>query len=322
MTSALQTIELGTSLKQDLVRRLQSREQILRFEEDPLFASLCTCFALDFEIGNPEFDRLSPFLGVEDLSVWEKTFVTRDNEVGLKLRRRDGVPLQPKHPDLCYLLDRSSIDEKGELSQAILFPRQIAATFREKGFHLVIVRDWILSTALCLDPGHTVRYLSTNEWEIRSHVAGTQAPMMTRNELAFFGTHDIVDHLFGADKSGFESLRAMHNRVLECFARLLQGPALHSRPHLLLAYLIGVALDDLAQPRWYGSVTHLETVDYCLAALEQAVVREADPVLPESFHAVAQWMRSSNAELAPLFSALNQFASDATTNKAEKNQWV
>ncbi len=307
MASSFQILAVDLPSRRNLVQRLQSKSEILRFEEDPLLASLCTCLGLEFEVGNPAFDRLTPYLGGGPGEAWERALVLRDGEIGIRLRRANGQPLEPRHPDLAHLLDRDSIDSEGRLSQALFFPRTIAEKYRQRGFHLVIVRDWILNSALSLKAEETVSYLLANEWEIRTRIAETQAPMMTRNELAFFGTHDIVDHLFGADAEHFAALRGVHEKVVHVFNRVMEGPAQQSRAHLLLGYLIGIALDDLAQPRWYGSTTHAAVVEKCLEALLQAPIIQGGVEVPEAFHTVAALMRAPGEHASLLQMAFDVF---------------
>lgn len=307
--SASRTLAATTSLKRRLAERLRSGGEILGFKEDPALSSLCTCLALEFEVGNGDFDRLGPFFGAEPTDAWEKQLFIEDGEVGLRLRRRDGKPLTPRHEDLRHLLDPSSLDDGGKLTQAVIFPRKVAATFAEKGFNLIIVRDWILSTALAEE--EVVPYIHSNEWEIKNHIATTQAVMMSNNQFAFFGTHDIVDHLFGADISRFESLKPLHLQVVECFKRTMVDEARRSRPHLVLTYLIGIALDDLAQPRWYGSRTHQRVIEACLVGLEKAKIQVEDPTMPEAFHLVAAAMRAPEKDFKALQTAITLFTEEA-----------
>jgi len=309
MSVGVQTLAINAASKRNLVHRLRSKGPVLRFEAEPVLAALCTSLALEFEIGNPDFDRFSPFLGVSPAEALEKDLVVRGSEVGLRLRRREGKPFSPRHSDLAHLLDCDSLDTDGQLKQALIFPGQVARTYRERGFELVIVRDWLLSSALCLEDSQRVKYLHANEWEIRAHIAGTQARMMARNQIAFFGAHDIVDHLFGSDRQGFESGGALCNRVLEAFERLPEG-ARESRPHLLSSYLIGIALDDLAQPRWYGSKAHAAVVEFCVQFLLAARPMAGCLELPDSFHSAVSAMRASTDDHLPLQNALERFAAD------------
>lgn len=294
MSEAFQILSTDGSWTKNLALRLASKGEIIRFDEEPVLAALCTCAALQFEVGNLHFDRLTPFLGGEAGTQWATQLVARGQDVGVRIRRLDGRPLVPRHPDLCHLLDPSSLDETGALSQAVIFPKLVAQTYRKLGVELVIVRDWILRTALNLEPSRAVGYLETNEWEVESCVAATQSSMLTRGELAFFGTHDIVDHLFGWNQKGFEFLSPLHHRAA---ASLAAAAKTRARSHLLLSYLVGVALDDTAQPKWYGSPAHQFSIHFLLDQMGRPPLSEGALSIPESFHRVASSMRDLSTDL-------------------------
>ncbi len=307
MNQPLQRLPTDASFKRTLALRLASKGEIVRYQEDPVLAALCTCAALQFEAGNPAFDRLTPFLGGQSGTEWAVDLVVRGQDIGVRIRRRDGQALEPRHPDLCHLLDPSSLNDEGVLSQAVIFPKLVAERYRKLGVDLVIVRDWILRSALSLEASETVGYLETNLWEVEACIAATQASMLARSELAFFGTHDIVDHLFGWNAPGFRSFSSTHQRAAAALATAAQTK---SRSHLLLSYLVGVALDDTAQPKWYGSPAHRFTIDFVLDKLESAPLREGTLAIPESFHQVANTMRSKPASFGSLRQSLATFAED------------
>jgi hypothetical protein len=305
----MQPIAIHTSSKRNLAQKLSQKGEVLRFEEDPIVASLCTCLALQFEMGNEKFDRLSGFLGVDPPSAWESEIFVSNGEVGIRFWRQDGKPLQPLHTDLRFLLDPSSIDENGNLSRAVIFPSRVARHYAKLGFQLVIVRDWILNSALSAGEA-TVAYLHTNEWEVRNRIAVMQAELMVRREIPFFGTHDIVDHLFALDASGYSKLRPLHQQAATTFSRVFdcaQQDTKGSRPHLLAAYLVGVALDDLAQPRWYGSPSHAFVVDTLLAELERLRPACGSFQVPLSFHELAAEMRQAEFCRPDLERAIGRF---------------
>ncbi|MBY0370986.1 hypothetical protein K2X33_09885 [bacterium] len=257
---------------------------------------------LEYEFGRPEYDRLSPYLNTDPSHSWDKEVFIEGGEIGLRLKRSDGQPLLPRHPDLRFILDASSLSAEGQLTQAVFFPRRIAETYRQKGFELVVVRDWILNTALSETTEDAVPYLSTNTWEIQTNIAATQAPMAVGKQLAFFGTHDIADHLLGADLEGFKKLAALHSRAVDVLQKEMEGPRRHSRPHLLVSYLAGVVLDDAVQPRWYGSQTHAYLLEQSLNRLADLPCRPGPLDLPEAFHTVMAAARGENTrELAGAF---------------------
>lgn len=269
-------VTLDAGARCALARRVREQSELIRFDAEPALASLCASVGLQFELGKPAFDRLSPFFGATDL---ETEIICTDSEFGVRLKRKDGGAFQARHRDLANVIDPSSLDERGELSRIVIFPARVAKTYARKGFELVVVRDWILSSSLAEDDESRVPYLFANEWEIQSNIARTQAWLMTKRRLAFSGTHDIADHLLSADADKFGALSGLFEEARDV---LDEGPP--SNAHLLVAYFIGVLLDDLAQPRWYGSAAHATAIREALRELDDMAPREVPLAVPDWFH--------------------------------------
>ncbi len=303
------TWNLGLSAKRRLVERLRQGNSVIPFSDEPALASLCACLALQREMGNREFDRLSPFFGVElaprAANPWESEIFQNGAEIGIRFVRRDGRPLTVRHADFAVLLAPESLGDDGELRQAVIYPQRVAERYRQRGFELVIVRDWILSSALALDEENHVSYLLTNEWEIQQNISRQQVELMTKRQLPFFGTHDIVDHLLGANVALYEVFRDLYLETKQKLDCAFASPSMPSRSRLILSYLIGVLLDDLAQPKWYGSAAHAGLVRYALAALKNAPpvcpASEALPkTLPGPFHELMEALRAKTSAPASL----------------------
>jgi hypothetical protein len=312
MDTTPQVLQMDSSSRRRLAEKLQAGTEILRFEEDPLLASLCACMGLHFEIGDPAYDRLSLFFGVDPAAEnpWRKEIITAGEKIGLRLTRKDGRPLEVRHPDFANLLDASSFDEKGELTRLVLFPADIARTYATKGFDLVIVRDWFLNTCLG-DDERRVPYLYANRWEIEENIALTQARLLARPQLAFFGTHDIADHLLQLDRDRFESFRPLYDEVLGTFDEVFPAGEKKSGPVLLVSYLLGIVLDDLAQPRWYESRRHEALARMAMPALRAlGGARGPTADLPPSFHSLVERLRSDETSLEGLETAYLGFLGD------------
>ncbi len=86
------------------------------------------------------------------------------------------------------------------------------------------MRDWILNSALAPDLSQAVNYVKANVWEMESGVGLQQAELMIHNQLAFFGTHDIVDHIGGASREGMSRSKgvvdAIHRKFLTVLNRI------------------------------------------------------------------------------------------------------
>ena len=119
-------LKVDSALRIKIKERLSARSEVIRFEEDPAFASLCCSLALRFEVGNRDYDRLSPFFGVdiqnEGEDSWQSEIISPNDRIGLSLTPRDGRELEIRHPDFRYIIDRESFDKKGRLSRIVLFP--------------------------------------------------------------------------------------------------------------------------------------------------------------------------------------------------------
>lgn len=314
-TGGARRIEIGNETRRLLVEKLKAGPEIITYAEDPTLASLCTVLGLQFEMGKRESDRLSPFFGVEvplsGDSPWCHEIFTQDGEFGIRFARREGGALEVRHPDFCHILDPSSFDETGLLSSVVIFPARVAKAYAAKGFELVIVRDWLLTSALCEKEEERVTYLYANEWEIQNNIAHTQASLMLQRRLAFSGTHDIADHLLGADAVRFDECRDLFLEAAQVFTHVFWKRTSATKQKLLLSYLIGVVLDDLAQPRWYGSAKHRYLAQKALDELLHITrVQDVDSfALPPSFQHLVDSLRAKEKPLFHLESGFSQFLS-------------
>jgi hypothetical protein len=261
-------------IRSNLIQKMRFSEEVITYEQEPALASLCTSIALKFELERPEMDRLSPFWGIDPDSSQHQPYqvdIVMNRQLGFGLVINPSSPdtLRPSSLELRSLIHPDSIDESGRMSRVLVFPAMVAQHFQKLGFQLVIVRDWILQTALAESSAPALNYLLANDWEMESVIAKMQLRLMMSRQLPFFGTHDIVDHLFGADLIGYlksrDFVHRSHALITEKFAdsKLMTG---HQK---VLAYLLGVVLDDLAQPKWYGSQRHFSAVDQILAMINQ-----------------------------------------------------
>jgi hypothetical protein len=316
MSAEPQIMEITSSVRRKLVDKVQRQSEVISFEDDPALASLCTALGLQFELGRIDYDRMSPFFGVEPSSdgnnPWISEIISRDSKVGLRFRPKDGRKLEIRHPDFRYIIDPSSFDDKGELSHIVIFPGDIAATYKAKGFQLVIVRDWILTSSLNLDERTQVPYLYANQWEIENNIAATQVRLMVKNQLAFSGTHDVVDHLLGAHSSRFNVFRDLFQQVFKTYEVVFPQGQSRSWNVLVHSYLIGVLLDDLAQPKWYGSKNHEALLRMALMNIRGNQPPASDSKraeFPPSFHALVDCLRSKNCEAKLLSQRYSSFLS-------------
>jgi type III secretion system FlhB-like substrate exporter len=307
MLDKAKLIEVTISARNKLAEMLLQQKPVFSFQEEPVLAALCTCLGLQFEMGNSDYDRLSPFFGVEivngQVNPWRSEIFSIENKIGIKFSLLSGFILTLKHPDFVSIIDKASFNERGDLDKIIIYPEDVARNFRAKGFDLVIVSEWIMSS-------DKVKYLVANRHEIESNIATTQIKLMQNRQLAFTGTHDIVDHLLNSDISKFNLSQELFNQVQDVFSEVftLKRKALNSE--LLLSYLIGILLDDLAQPKWYGSKAHAKVITDTLSTLKnfkRAKSIEVALELTPLFHELVAAIRSEE----PLQRSLQNHLSNA-----------
>lgn len=324
-------------LTRGLATKLKQKPEIFTYASDPLLASLVCCLGLQYEIGKVGLDRLSNPLGVSfetettsdaDSSdntatgsaagadtvacaspSWHSQIISHGKEIGIRLWIPGVSEFSPRHEDFQHLLHPFSLSPDGKLHQIVLFPSQIARRYEHKGLQLVIVRDWALFAFLNGDAN--VNYFKTNRWEIENNTARLQVELMARNQVAFSGTHDLADHLLGGNGEGFSLHQKFYQNIHTRYMRLLP---LHKNFSLVLSYLIGVLLDDMVQPVWYGSENHRLIVERTLELLEKSASLPQDLpeiFLPDSFHSLVKCLRERHT--AELERHLTKFILDLTS---------
>lgn len=306
-----QTFEVSEAMAEGLARKLEAKEDIFSFRSDPLLASLVSCLGLQFELGKPEQDRASFFLGVDlteaAANPWRTEIIALGEHLGLRAWIPAREELAPIHEDLRLILHPLSM-ENGRLSQLVIFPMQVAEAYSARGIELVVVREWALSAFL--SRSRNLNYQKTNKEEIESHITLTQLRLMRARQLAFTGTHDLGDHLLGGHSEGIAASDALLADIEMVFAKVFAPGAKRRRSALVVSYLIAVLLDDLVQPQWYGSAGHTLVARRALALLEVLERRDDIPAifLPQSFHALIAKLRGRNASLADLERAFLLFS--------------
>lgn len=232
-----------------LKEELLEKPDIISFSSDPKLCSFLSCLGLKFEIENPDWDRLSIPLGAKKRTL-KAQMIMKDDLFGLVLTRMGGEEFVPHHPGFAELIDPLSLDESKVLSRIVLFPEKIAAFMQRQGIDLVIIKDWVLDSFLSEGKGYNYQFAS--EQEMNSQSALRQAQMLSRKQISFSGTHDLVDHLLGLNESKLFQARNYFEKSLDYIQK-------HSE-NKVLTYTTGVILDDLAQPKWYGSQKHLDAL--------------------------------------------------------------
>lgn len=303
----LQEFVVSEKLKLGLITKLRAKPQIFSYDSDPMLASLTCALGLQFEIGKPDWDRLSSAFGIglNENNPWQTQIVTFNDQIGVRLWQPDSTELTPRHTDFTHILHPLSMDASGRLSQLVIFPNQVSEKYKKnRGLELVIVRDWALTSFL--NQGE-VHYLVANRWEIENNTAKIQAEIMTHGQVAFSGTHDLVDHLIGGDVKGFHQRYELYSRINSIYKNF---PSPAKNLSLVISYIVGVILDDMAQPVWYESAAHenlLKKTAGLLAKSFSSDYDRKDLSLPPSFAALMTSLRkkpSLDIELSVQFENL------------------
>ncbi|MES2855430.1 MAG: hypothetical protein V4692_06195 [Bdellovibrionota bacterium] len=286
-------------MKQTLAKKLAGKPEIFSVKSDPLLSSLIFCLGVSFEIGRPGWDRLSETLGKLESSPtagrnpWNSEIVTLGGKIGLRLWIPGFEEFQPMHVDFKDILHPASLDANGRLSQIVIFPEDVAANYARRGFELVIVRDWVLNSGLSTRDS-ALNYLVTNRWEAETNSARLQTKLMSNRQVAFSGTHDLADHLLASDIEGFAASEEMYRRIAETYENVFSNGS-SGNSCLIASYLVGLLLDDLAQPKWYRSRSHMHVLSKAVALVETFSERFAEETgeleLPPSFNPLIELIR-------------------------------
>lgn len=290
-----------TEMKKNLRNVLIKQNPIFSFAEQPALASLIACLGLQFELGRSAWDRLSFPLGIELKDYvgnpWQSKIISYQDQLGIRFWIPKRIEFFPRHPDFAEILHPLSIDEKGKLSQIVIFPNQVAQKYKKRGLDLVIVKEWVLSSFLANDGvSQAVNYFHVNAHEIASNSARFQSEFLAKNQIAFSGTHDVADHLLGGSAEGFVDNFEFYQRTKIIYDHIFSENKTE-KSTLIVSYIMGVLLDDLAQPQWYGSKNHLEFAQKTLLWLQCASTQSPQVkslALPQSFDLFMDALRRSD----------------------------
>lgn len=233
-------------------------EEVIPVLNDPSFAGLVVSLGIQQEIGSIH-DQLADYIFDPDTQILVPRSVLRAELV--KLRDKVGVKIWAEgfsaldiriagfrsllHPDY-------SFNPNGSIRECVIFPESVAKIAALEGTEVVLVRPWGLNTIF---GGFDVSkpYYETNMWELANYDTRRYAKLLKNRQVAFLGTHDLVSHIAGLKKAAWSELQLRGEKSFD----LLEAFSLESKklqPYaLVLPYLLGVIMDDLAQPANYES---------------------------------------------------------------------
>lgn len=291
-----------------LRRRLSRMPSTFSVLEEPELAAMIASYGIQREIGSVN-DDLAPFLYDRESSKpvdksslrseivqWRKhigvrIWSTESNRLDLRLRWLSEL----LHPAFCFNADES-------LHQLVFFPEFIAKITALQGVQLVIVKQWALNTVFGEFDPHK-RYYQANSWELKNNDGFVFANMVRQNRLTLLGTHDLVSHVPGVRAEKWAPLREDAECVYRTIANYLGELVSPSISALVLPYVAGTLLDDLAQPPNYGSRRHRVLLKFVLEAMDAKAVSPFLPLtlktLPTQFDRILSLSRDVHAEITP-----------------------
>ncbi len=256
-----------------LRERVSTLPAITSAAEDPKLFALVAALGIQQEIGTIH-DELARFIYHADtgipapLSQFGAKLVTQNGHVGVRITATEDFPWEVRLRGFRELIHP---DESAQIRQCVIFPLSIARIAAHRGVELVIVREWALNTVF----GRFDRsrpYYETNAWELVQNDTLTYSALLARKQVAFLGTHDLTAHVAGISSLATSALQSVGQDIHLRLSRYFQQISQPSVATLILPYIAGVILDDLAQPRNYGSESRSIVLKSVMQALDDHAV--------------------------------------------------
>ena len=192
-----------------------------------------------------------------------------------------------------------SFNPDGTIQQCVFFPESIAKIAKLQGVDLVLVREWAVNTVFGgFDRGKL--FYETNTWELVQNDALRYSGLLENRQIAFLGTHDLSAHIAGISRTAIDDLYLLGSETRKRFNRYfgrMKRPSIYS---LVLPYAAGVLLDDLAQPRNYGSPGRQFVLEHVMDLLDRRTIDPSEPKLlarfPDSYEKLIQLARNTDFE--------------------------
>ncbi len=298
--NSFRSIQLSTEETEALRGRLLKMESVTPVLSDPRFCALIASLGIRQEVGtiNDEFARF-----IYDDST--KTIIPREclraeiieyhGFTGVRIWAEGYDRLDLKLKGIRELLHPTfSFNPDGTVKQCVIFPESVAKIAKLQGAELVLVSEWAINTIFGGFDRSKLFY-ETNAWELVHNDALRYSGLLESRQIAFLGTHDLTAHISGMSRLALDELQTLGAEALQRFHRyfgFMKKPSVYS---LVLPYAAGVLLDDLAQPRNYGSPGRRFVFEKVMAALDRRMIDPAEPRLltrfPDSYEKLIQLAR-------------------------------
>jgi hypothetical protein len=286
---------------------------ITPFSKDLKFGAIIACLGLYREVGTVN-DELAPLIfdantgEVVPLKSLKADLVRLGDLVGVRIYSEGSSRLDVRLRFARDLLHPAySFNQDGTIRELVIFPAIVAKIVELQGVELALVRAWGMNTVFGgFDGSHG--YYQTNLWELSNNDALIFSEIEKDGRLAFLGTHDFVAHVTGVSAGDQHRLRREAQDVYQSISNYLDGVSNPSLASLILPYIIGVVLDDLAQPPVYrspeGGLGRRAFLAELLAELNRGSISPHIPTtlteFPPQFLKITVLARTSGIERNPL----------------------
>jgi hypothetical protein len=262
-------------VKDSLRKKLLASPEVIPYSRDPRAASLITCLGNQQEVGTPN-DELARFLFTpeSDRPIPRESLraelISPGSAFGVRIWAEGFSHLEIRFPKLRGLLHPDySFHPDGSLKQLVVFPAPIARWLEGQGVTAVLVKPWALNTIFGgFHPSQG--YYQTNMWEMFNIDVIRYAGLVERRQVPFLGTHDLVAHVAGTQRAAWDELAPLGGRVRRHLQEYFQGVARPNPGSLILPYIAGIVLDDLAQPPCYGAPSRRHVLEEVLRLIDRS----------------------------------------------------
>jgi hypothetical protein len=255
-----------------LKARLSQLDDTFPFHHDPEFASTVAAVGMQREVGTHN-DDIARFLfdhksgELIDRKSLRVQLVRYRNNVGVKIWSTMTDAIEVRFKGFTeYINPQFSYDADGRLKQLVIFPQSVCQILALHGVEAVIVKPWAMNTIFGgFNPQDN--FYQTNMWELANNDTVRFSELVAARQVPFLGTHDFIAHIVGTDGARWQTLAPRGDEVHKTLQHYFAGVMHPSLPALILPYVAGVLLDDLAQPPSYDDPTRSIPLRYVMDAI-------------------------------------------------------
>ncbi len=300
---SFQVIKLSPQQKENLRLRTSREGEAFSFRTSPKDASMIASIGISQEIGTQN-DELARFLydGHTGTLIPKKSLrselIQFKDLIGVRIWALEVEHLEIRFPNVRGFFHPGLAGKpKEDLKQLILFPEIVAKYLETENIEAMIVRSWANNTVF---GGYTSSqpYYFTNIWELANLDALRYSDLVSRRQIPFLGTHDLVAHIAGTQSSDWDEVSVYGNELKQHLSHYFRDAKNPSMSALILPYMAGIMLDDLAQPPCYGALTRRHVLAEIIKKIDPDVIspRESRTQFrfPESYEKIIQLARFSD----------------------------